>query len=197
MQQETKQSWDSFGAVATELRDILRKTGLARYQRYGTPLRIGGSVRTIYLYYFRARMAAWIMDHAMTQHYPEHPRGVKASSMVNDLVNQDVVRVTIDIAAAAWLTIDDWRLHLQFPNSGMPEDLSYGLVTHYYLPIIRQAKFLAGQTVRTELESMPADLIQESMDFAYNQVLKTHREASKERIQAIIQGINNLGFMPA
>lgn len=179
----------------TPLRDKLREVGIARLRKYKSPLLIGGGIRRVYQYYFRARMAAWIMDDAIEKHYPDHPEGPKASAAINDVVNTDITRVTIDLAAAAWLTIDHWRLHVVFPEIEIPSDLSYGLVLQYPQPMLRQAQFLVGQTVEEELKALDPHLLRESEGFALRQVQKVYRDQTNRVIEAEIQLIENLGFV--
>lgn len=180
---------------ATPLRNTLRDLGITRLRKFQNPLLIGGGITRVYTYYFRARMAAWIMDDAIQEHYPDHPEGPKASAAINDVVNTDITRVTIDLAAAAWLTIDHWRLHVAFPNIDIPSDLSYGLVLQYPQPVLRQAQFLAGHTVMDELKAIDDSLISESKGFALRQVQKVYKDKTNRDIEAEIALIENLGFV--
>lgn len=181
---------------ATPLRDELQRIGLARLRKHKSPILIGGSIKLVYLYYFRARMAAWIMDDAIVKHYPDHPDSNSASAMINSVINTDITRVTIDLAAAAWLTIDEWRLHVEFPDLEIPTDLSYGLVLQYPEPILRQARFLAGESVRDELQSIDQSLVSESKQFAIAQLRKIYRDRSDNDLYREVNRIPRLGYMP-
>lgn len=51
--------------------------------------------------------------------------------LVATVAYKDMAKVNAFICAVAWLSIDDFKWHTQYPSYLVPEDLSYGLVLQY------------------------------------------------------------------
>lgn len=68
------------------------------------------------------------------------------------LINHEFNRVNCLVALVAWLTIDEWRWHKEYPFYNIPEDLNYGFVLQEPLAVINFTLYILGYKRDLEIE---------------------------------------------
>lgn len=86
-------------------------------------------------YYYNTSLSFLALNKGLADFYDDPMYKVNEDCwIVNKLVNEDLKRVVVPLAMIAWLTTNEWRAHKKYPKA--PEDLSYGLVMDYPIPIL-------------------------------------------------------------
>lgn len=105
----------------------------------------------VYAYFRLLALGAVVTQQTLSTTQPDIPLSVlDHRPILCSLMENDIHRVIVPVAIAAWLTLDNFRWHHHLP--GIPTDLHYGLVSHYPEAIISYAAFMAGLN-RTEILS--------------------------------------------
>lgn len=150
--------------VSSELRtEAIRQI---RQDLHGRVLDVPLGKHETYLYYYRSRLACYAALKALRTHYgrdlrEEAPDG---GYLMIALIDQDMRKANHQACLAAWLTWDGWRWHHENPE--VPEDLSYGLVLSYPIPVLSLARVLLARDLLDVPEDFTKQELDESREFA-------------------------------
>lgn len=95
------------------------------------------------------------------------PGTTTALPFVSTVIYKDISKVNAFICAVAWLSSDEFKWHIKYPEYQIPEDLSYGLVLQYPDFIIPYCCVLADykrEECYTQLQSESLKLITKYAD---------------------------------
>lgn len=142
-------------------------------------------------YFYALNTAFFLMNEALEEFYDQEiHKTEEGDHILNELVDADVNRVTVPLAIAAWLTTDNWRAHEYYPEA--PEDLSYGLVTDYPIPILRLANQFLNPTSSYSFE-IDKEFMQLCKDSAVERVKESFPKLSQDQLDKIIPSYIALG----
>jgi hypothetical protein len=124
--------------------------------------------RYLYIQNWKTCALLKILESELDKYYdkPEDKEAIKR------LLKYDIYRAIPEAAAAAWMVIDDFKLHHKYPNSGIPKNLSYGLILKAYEPITRVSSFISGLSYPEERECMPDEWLKEFHDYAVEMTVR-------------------------
>jgi hypothetical protein len=152
---------------------------------------IPGDPTFVFEYYYAIKTAFSIMNESLEEYYdfPSH-KTEEGHFILNELVDADCERVNVPIAIAAWLTTDGWRAHNDY--KGIPEDLSYDLVTQYPVPLLRLANQFLNPTSSYSFEIGKEDM-EESKECAIERVKMFFPNITKDKLEKIVPPHISLG----
>jgi hypothetical protein len=123
----------------------------------------------VYAYFRLLALGEVVTLQALSATQPESVTSVRDDRPILCwLMENDIHRVIAPVAIAAWLSIDEFRWHHHIP--GIPEDLHYGLVTHYPEAIACYAAFIGGFNRNELLSQIPNKTIVFYEDLAASEV---------------------------
>lgn len=142
-------------------------------------------------YFYAINTAFSVMNESLEESYdiPSH-KTEEGHYVLNELVDADCARVNVPLAIAAWLTTDGWRAHKEY--EGIPEDLSYGLVTQYPVPLLKLANQFLHPT-----SSYSFKIDKESMELckkaSLERVKKSFPNLTQDKLEKIVPPHISLG----
>lgn len=142
-------------------------------------------------YYYAIKTAFSIMNESLEEYYdfPSHKTS-EGHFILNELVDADCQRVNVPLAIAAWLTTDGWRAHKDY--EGIPEDLSYDLVTQYPVPLLRLANQFLNPTSSYSFE-IDKESMEECKQCAIDRVKQSFPNITQDKLEKIVPPHISLG----
>jgi hypothetical protein len=131
-----------------------------------------------FMYFFNGQIAGAACFNSLELYYGDNNECLVDEEgywLLPKILNADIDRVNIPSAIAAWLTIDHWRVS-DVDEKRAPEDLSYGIVLDYPIPIIRYAEVFLYP------DSMVAMEVLESEDYKEAKSLATKHTTEKYKV---------------
>jgi hypothetical protein len=141
--------------------------------------------RYLYMQNWKTCALLKILDSELDKRYDKS----EDRQSIKRAVEYDIYRAIPEAAAAAWMTIDDSRLHHKYPQSNLPKDLSYGLILKAYEPISRISYFIGGLSYSQEREWMPDEWLKEFHNYAVNMTVRYMPELTHEYVTSQVRDI--------
>lgn len=144
-----------------------------------------------YMYYIEQFRFIHLLLKELELRYPDQSKStledpVLYSPVLYEITAADLKNVRIEAACCAWLSWDNKTLEQQgVPANQLPDNLSYGLVLSYPVPIMRAACYLVGETKESELLSIDPVVHYQAEQFALQRLKEAFPALNKEDLKNI------------